>query len=217
MKIFDEKGQLIVTVPNVVYGPASAVDLRIAVFDGTTGKIIKDGGSLIADLIAKSIGTTKGDIIAFTASGTPVRLGVGANTQVLTADSAEASGVKWAAGGAGNPKEISFFLPGDAYVDTNLGGILVGENLDNETISKVKIYVVTAPTGASLIVDVDKNGTTIFTNQANRPEIAIGANADDSGAPDVTTLTAGDRLTWAIDQIGSTVAGANLYVTIVMA
>ena len=33
-----------------VAGPASATNNRIAVFDGTTGKLIKDGGSTIADL-----------------------------------------------------------------------------------------------------------------------------------------------------------------------
>lgn len=33
-----------------VVGPASSVDLRIAVFDGTTGELIQDGGKTIADL-----------------------------------------------------------------------------------------------------------------------------------------------------------------------
>ena len=41
--------------------------------------------------------TTKGDIYAATAAATPARLGVGANSTVLTADSAEATGLKWAA------------------------------------------------------------------------------------------------------------------------
>jgi hypothetical protein len=51
--------------------------------------------------IAKSIGTTKGDIIGFTASATPSRLAVGTDDYVLTADAAEATGMRWAAvGGA---------------------------------------------------------------------------------------------------------------------
>ena len=40
--------------------------------------------------------TTKGDIIVATGNATLVRQGVGANGTVLTADSAEADGVKWA-------------------------------------------------------------------------------------------------------------------------
>lgn len=39
-----------------VVGPSSAVNNRIAVFDGTTGKLIKDGGSTIADIVAGSGG-----------------------------------------------------------------------------------------------------------------------------------------------------------------
>lgn len=50
---------------------------------------------------ARSTLTTKGDIYAATGSGTVTRLGVGSNTFVLTADSAEATGMKWAAQGSG--------------------------------------------------------------------------------------------------------------------
>jgi len=35
-----------------VVGPASAVDESIAVYDGITGKLIKDGGMTIADIVA---------------------------------------------------------------------------------------------------------------------------------------------------------------------
>lgn len=83
------------------------------------------------------------------------------------------------------------------------------------TIVKVKVVVKTAPTGASLIVDVNKAGTTIFTTQGNRPEIAIGETQDDSGTPDVTALSEGDKVTIDIDQVGSTVAGADLTVEVV--
>lgn len=37
-----------------VVGPASAVNDRVCVFDGTTGKLIKDGGATIADIVAGS-------------------------------------------------------------------------------------------------------------------------------------------------------------------
>ena len=41
-----------------VDGPASAVDSRISVFDGTTGKLLKDGGKTIADIVNPSINST---------------------------------------------------------------------------------------------------------------------------------------------------------------
>lgn len=83
------------------------------------------------------------------------------------------------------------------------------------TIVKVKVVVKTAPTGASIIVDVNKAGTTIFTTQNKRPEIAIGATQDDSDTPDVTALAEGDKVTIDIDQIGSGTAGADLTVEVV--
>jgi hypothetical protein len=80
-----------------------------------------------------------------------------------------------------------------------------------------RLMVGTAPTGASLIIDVNKNGTTIYTTQGNRPTIAAGANAGGPGAaPDITALAAGDYLTVDIDQVGSTVAGSDLTVTVVV-
>ena len=83
------------------------------------------------------------------------------------------------------------------------------------TIDKVKVVVKTAPTGAALIIDVNKGGTTIFTTQGSRPSIAIGDTVDDSDTPDVTALAEGDKLTIDIDQIGSTIAGADLTVEVV--
>jgi len=60
--------------------------------------------------VAKSIGTAKGDLILFTASGTPVRLAVGSNGQVLLVDSTEETGVKWGevAAGAGLSEILLF-------------------------------------------------------------------------------------------------------------
>lgn len=49
-----------------------------------------------------SLFDAKGDLIVASGDDTPARLAVGANDQVLTADSGEATGVKWAAAGAGS-------------------------------------------------------------------------------------------------------------------
>jgi hypothetical protein len=51
--------------------------------------------------IAKTIVDAKGDLIAATAADTVSRLAVGTNGHVLTADSTEATGIKWAAAAGG--------------------------------------------------------------------------------------------------------------------
>ena len=84
----------------------------------------------------------------------------------------------------------------------------------NMTIKSVRASVGVAPTGASVIVDVNKNGTTIFSTQSNRPTIPASGFTDLADAINVTALAAGDYLTIDIDQIGSTIAGSDLTVQI---
>src|SRR5947209_18446007 len=47
-------------------------------------------------LVDTSAFIAKGDLIAASGAATPTRVGVGANDQMLTADSSKRSGVKWA-------------------------------------------------------------------------------------------------------------------------
>lgn len=85
------------------------------------------------------------------------------------------------------------------------------------TIVSVTAGVGTAPTGATLIVDVNNNGTSVWNvTTANRPTIAISGFTATGGALDDTTLAAGEYLTVDIDQVGSTVAGSDLVVNIVL-
>lgn len=74
----------------------------------------------------------------------------------------------------------------------------------------------TAPTGRPIIVDVLKNGVTIFTTTANRPTILAGNTTTLAlAAPDITSLVLNDLLTFSILQIGSTIAGSDLCCLIV--
>jgi len=47
-----------------VSGPASAVDNRVAVFDGATGKLIKDSGVVLGNSASRNVGTSAGTVAA---------------------------------------------------------------------------------------------------------------------------------------------------------
>lgn len=88
-------------------GPVTAVYSRVEASDilpvGTSaGTVAAGDDARITGAQQRSTLTVKGDLYAATAAGTVTRLGVGSNGQVLTADSSQASGLKWAAGGSGS-------------------------------------------------------------------------------------------------------------------
>lgn len=95
-----------------VIGPNSSIQDDIATYADNTGKVIKDSGKKITDLLTVvnnlsdvadpsnafdniSPLTTKGDLLVRTASNN-VRLPAGQDNQVLTTDSSTPEGVKWA-------------------------------------------------------------------------------------------------------------------------
>jgi len=84
------------------------------VFTGDDATFFTTGVATADVAIPKSIVTAKGDIIVATASATPARLAAGTNGYVLTADSTQASGIKWATAAApvDDPYPTSFMLMG---------------------------------------------------------------------------------------------------------
>jgi hypothetical protein len=79
-----------------------AVDTSLAdLKGGTTGQVLAKASNTNMDFTWTAIDPlvildAKGDLISATAADTPARLAVGANNTVLTADSTEATGLKWA-------------------------------------------------------------------------------------------------------------------------
>jgi DNA-binding beta-propeller fold protein YncE len=122
------------------------------------------------------------------------------------------AGTETPLGAASQTKAISFYIDDALEVGTGLISVISPQAL---TITEIRLAVDTAPTGAALIIDINKNGTTIYTTQNNRPIIAIDGTSATATDPDITSLSLGDKISIDIDQIGSTAAGENLSVIII--
>ena len=93
------------------------------------------------------------------------------------------------------------------------GPFVAGTAVDGAFISDTAFSITavwlcrgTAGNASETIVDINKNGTTMYTTQANRPTI-VWNDADkkvDCTLPDVVTIAAGDIITMDIDQAEAT-------------
>jgi hypothetical protein len=102
--------------------PIRSLLARLRSVDGIGSGLDADllQGTDLSALVLKATLTTKGDVYVATGSGTLTRLGVGANGTVLTADSAQTSGIKWAApGGGGGGGDMS-----QSTYDPNADGVI---------------------------------------------------------------------------------------------
>lgn len=138
-----------------VTGPASAVNNNIAVFDTTTGKLIKDGGATIA-----SKQDADADLTAIAAlSGTGIAVRTGAGTWAERDLSYPAAGltISNSAGIAGNP---TFALANDLAAVEGLSGTGVANRTGTDTWTTN-----TLDTDGTLAANSD---TTIATQKATK-------------------------------------------------
>jgi hypothetical protein len=109
-------------------------------------------------------------------------------------------------------RAFTWFIEGTQVTGTNLGPrYIVPQNM---TIVKAWAIARTGPTGADIIVDINKNGSTIWSTQANRLKIVDGQTTGNTTTFNTTALSAGDYLDFDIDQVGSSVGGVDITIVL---
>lgn len=122
--------------------------------------------------------TTKGDIVVYNGTDN-IRLPVGTNTQVLTADSAEASGVKWAAGGGGGDTQVRLFyadqLDNPNSADWAVNALAPVAADSNNSGLTVRLFDDTTEEGVGFSLSVPSGKTNLILRLKSRAETAPGA------------------------------------------
>lgn len=107
-----------------------------------------------------------------------------------------------------------YYVDGRLAVLTGIAGRFVADR--PLTISAVYISANNLGSASSTIIDVNRNGWTVFTTQANRPTLAYNASEPwAKGVPDGNILYEGDGLTIDIDQCATGVEGLSVTVEMV--
>lgn len=145
--------------------------------------------------------TTKGDLWGF--STTDARIPVGTNTYVLTADSAETLGVKWAAvGGSG-------LVDGD-YGDITVSGSATVWTIDDAAVTYAKIQDVTAASrllgrgsasGAGDVEEIAVSGALVFSGTTLTTDFDPTTNTTFYNTL-ITHLVAGDQYGFTYVNVG---------------
>ena len=99
---------------------------------------------------------------------------------------------------------MRFVVNGKPTATTTVDGAWIAPRAG--TFSRITLYRRTAGGGSSTIVDVNKNGTTVYTTQGNRPTVTAAGGNDGIDATtdfDVTTFAQDDRIEVDVDQVES--------------
>jgi hypothetical protein len=110
----------------------------------------------------------------------------------------------------GWPYDISFIA---GYSSATLAQAVVVQTYGEMVMARTGIfegevgYLDTVCTGAVLICDILKNGTSIYST---KPQFAVSTNAMTAGVLSTTAFVSGDRVTFKVTQIGSTIAGSGV-------
>ena len=150
-----------------------------------TPTAVKSAYDLANGAIAKSIVDAKGDLIAATADNTVSRLAIGTNAQVLTADSTEATGMKWA-----TPATPSSGLTLITTLSPSAVSVVNADSIFSATYDNYLIQIsVTQSANAVLTSQLRSGGSNLTTS---------------TYVTDTTSSTAGTNASWTLsDNTGS--------------
>ena len=155
--------------------------------------------------------TNKGDLLTFDTAET--RLPVGStNGQVLQVNSAVADGIEWA-----NNIQSFVIACSDETTAFTTGTNKVQFRVPYAfTLTDVRCSVNTAPTGSTIVVDINESGSTILSTKLSI-DISETTSTTASTPPVIsdTALADDSIISIDIDQIGSTVAGTGLKVMLI--
>lgn len=114
----------------------------------------------------------------------------------------------------GEVENITFTMPGTMTVEVGAARMYVEGTY---MIISMRASVGGAPTGATAIVDVKVNGSSILNKVASDHRLVVPAGGFTSGRGDISAvplLKDGDYLTVDVNQVGTTVPGSDLIVNI---
>jgi len=172
-------GNLTITAGSATVATAGSLilpqnDAGILYFVSTSSSVFYD----FIQVGAASPLTTKGDLYTFSTSDT--RIGVGANNTVLTADSAEATGLKWATPAGGGMTLLSTTnLSGTTTTISGISGSYVNLffQIRNADLSAIGKITVTLNGGAMDCISMNSTNTiTALTNTWGSDAVASAAN-----------------------------------------
>jgi trimeric autotransporter adhesin len=161
----------------------------------TAGVGISGGGTSGTVTVTNSMATAidaKGDLVPGTGADTFARLAVGANGTVLTADSAEATGIKWATPGGGKVVQIvaATYETGTSnstttFADTGLTATITPTSASNKILviwDQGGLQKTATNASSELELKLLRGATTIATGYAGLTATALNNNPGNVGA-----------------------------------
>ena len=172
------------------------------------GTDVQAQSALLQDIADETL--SQGDLLYYDGTNI-VNLGIGSANQKLVVNSG-ATAPEWV-----NNTESFIVAVSDETSDLTTGTAKVTFRIPYAfTLTEVRASVTTAPTDATVIVDINEGGATILSTKLS---IDSGETTSTTAATAAvisdTTLADDAEITFDIDQVGSTVAGAGLKVALI--